>query len=92
MNALAFSRHGAGPPLVLLHALGASRSCWDPVLPALAERFEVLAVDLSSFGGSAPLPPGVEASPARLAESITDLLDELRIHVPTWSGTPSGAG
>ena len=42
MNALAFSRRGAGPPLVLLHALGSSRSCWAPVVPALAERFEVV--------------------------------------------------
>jgi pimeloyl-ACP methyl ester carboxylesterase len=90
MNSLAFSRRGAGPPLVLLHALGSSRSCWAPVVPALAERFEVVTVDLPGFGGSAPLPAGVEPSPARLAESVADLLDDLGIDGPHVVGNSLG--
>jgi pimeloyl-ACP methyl ester carboxylesterase len=90
MNSLAFSRHGAGPPLVLLHALGSSRSAWDPVLPGLAERFDVIAVDLPGFGGSASLPPGVEPTPARLAGSLADLLDELQIDRPHVVGNSLG--
>jgi pimeloyl-ACP methyl ester carboxylesterase len=65
MARLAFGRSGAGAPLVLLHALGLSRHTWDPVVPALAELFDVIAVDLPGFGGSEPLPDGVEPSPAR---------------------------
>jgi pimeloyl-ACP methyl ester carboxylesterase len=90
MSALALSRQGAGPPLVLLHALGSSRSSWDPVVPALAERFEVLAVDLPGFGESAPLPAGEEPSPARLARSVAGLLDELRIDRPHVVGNSLG--
>ena len=56
MATLAYTRSGAGTPLVLLHALGLSRRIWDPVIPALSEQFDVLAVDLPGFGDSAPLP------------------------------------
>jgi pimeloyl-ACP methyl ester carboxylesterase len=90
VNSLAFSRRGAGPPLVLLHALGSSRAAWDPVVPALAESFDVIAVDLPGFGGSAPLPPEVEAHPARLAESVGGLLDELHIDRPHVVGNSLG--
>jgi pimeloyl-ACP methyl ester carboxylesterase len=90
MTSLAFSRYGAGPPLVLLHALGSSRSCWEPVVPALAERFSVIPVDLPGFGNSAPLPAGVEPSPARLAENVAGLLDELRIDRPHVVGNSLG--
>jgi pimeloyl-ACP methyl ester carboxylesterase len=60
MTALAYTRAGAGAPLVLLHGIGSSRHAWDPVLPALTGRFDVIAVDLPGFGGSGPVPPEVE--------------------------------
>jgi pimeloyl-ACP methyl ester carboxylesterase len=89
-EALACSRDGAGPPLVLLHALGSSRAVWDPVVPALAERFDVLAVDLPGFGDSAPLPPDVEPTPALLAATVAGLLDELGIERPHLVGNSLG--
>jgi pimeloyl-ACP methyl ester carboxylesterase len=52
MTSLAFTRSGAGAPLVLLHGLGLSRQSWNPVIAALAVRFEVIAVDLPGFGDS----------------------------------------
>ena len=57
MSPLAYDRIGSGEPLVLLHALGLSRRTWDPVVPALSEHFEVIAVDLPGFGDSEPMPP-----------------------------------
>ena len=42
----------AAPPLVLLHDLGQSADAWQPVAPALAERFHVVAVDLRGHGDS----------------------------------------
>src|SRR4051794_11056728 len=45
-----FSRSGAGAPLLLLHGLGSSRAGWDPVVPPLAEHFDVVAVDLPASG------------------------------------------
>jgi len=40
------------------------------VVPALAERFDVLAVDLPGFGESALLPSGTEPTPAALAAAV----------------------
>ena len=48
-----------GAPLVLLHGIGSSRRAWDPVIPALAGHFDVIAVNLPGFGDSGPLPPEV---------------------------------
>jgi pimeloyl-ACP methyl ester carboxylesterase len=90
MDSLAFSRRGAGPTLVLLHALGSSRASWDPVVPALAERFDVLAVDLPGFGDSGPVPPEAEPHPAFLAATVAALLDELRIDRPHVVGNSLG--
>jgi pimeloyl-ACP methyl ester carboxylesterase len=79
MSALAFTRRGTGPTLLLVHGLGSSRGAWEPVIPPLAEHFDVLAVDLPGFGDSPPLPDGVESLPATLAASVADLLHELDI-------------
>lgn len=84
------TRTGAGAPLVLLHGLGSSRHAWDPVIPALAEQFEVLAVDLPGFGDSEPLPPPVEPTPAALAAAVAGLLDDLGITAPHIAGNSLG--
>jgi pimeloyl-ACP methyl ester carboxylesterase len=43
---------GQGPLLVLIHGITSSSASWEPVLPALAERFEILAPDLLGHGQS----------------------------------------
>ena len=78
-----------GRTLVLLHGIGMSRRVWDPVLPALAERFDVIAVDLPGFGDS-PLPPDGRCDPAGLAASVAGLLDELDIPSPHLAGNSLG--
>ncbi|HEU5388877.1 MAG TPA: alpha/beta fold hydrolase [Streptosporangiaceae bacterium] len=90
MPPLAVTRSGTGAPLVLLHGLGSSRRAWDPVLPALAARFDVIAVDLPGFGESAPLYGQAEVPPARLAESVADLLDDLGVTAPHLAGNSLG--
>ncbi len=74
---LAYDRQGSGPPVVLLHPLGADRCVWEPVLGALAAEHDVVALDLPGFGGSAPL-PGL-ATPAALADAVAGLLGTLDI-------------
>ena len=90
MTPLAFSRSGAGAPLVLLHGLGLSRQSWDPVVPALARQFDVIAVDLPGFGGSEPTAAQVEPTPAVLAMAVSGLLDTLGITAPHVAGNSLG--
>jgi pimeloyl-ACP methyl ester carboxylesterase len=90
MTTLAFTRSGAGEPLVLLHGIGSSRHAWDPVIPALAGHFDVLAVDLPGFGDSGQLPPGAEPGPAALAAAVAALLDDLGITGPHVAGNSLG--
>ncbi len=90
MAHLNFERRGAGEPLVLVHGLGSSLRVWDPLIPALADRFDVLTIDLPGFGDSASLPTLVVPTPARLAESVAGLLDDLGIKAPHVVGNSLG--
>jgi len=63
-------REGNGEPLLLLHGLGSDLCVWDPVMPALTERYSVVALDLPGFGHSEPLPDGLVPTPAALAATI----------------------
>jgi len=90
MSQLAYTRLGAGAPLVLLHGIGLSRRSWDPVLAPLAEHFEVVAVDLPGHGDAEPLPSEVEPQPAALAAAVQDLLDELGVVTPHVAGNSLG--
>lgn len=51
---IALTRHGAGKPVLLVHGLypGASSLEWRHLMPVLAERHTVIAVDLLGFGRS----------------------------------------
>jgi pimeloyl-ACP methyl ester carboxylesterase len=74
--------------LVLLHGLGESSVGWHPVLPALAERFDVIAFDLPGFGASPALEAGVVPTAGALADSVEHALDELgvdTVHVAGYS-------
>jgi len=67
---LVHDRGGSGEPLVLVHGIGSCWRCWDPIVPLLRERHEVIALDLPGYGES----PAVEGEPTVYA--ITDALDE----------------
>lgn len=69
-------RAGAGEPMLLLHGLGMCWQVWQPVLPALTERFDVSAPDLPGFGTAAPL-AGREPTTEALADAIERHLDDL---------------
>jgi pimeloyl-ACP methyl ester carboxylesterase len=59
---------GSGKPVVLVHGLAGSAANWVELLPELAERYRVLAVDLPGHGGSAP--PPAAASVTDFAEAV----------------------
>jgi pimeloyl-ACP methyl ester carboxylesterase len=79
------------PPLLLLHGLGGSRVVWEPVVGLLEAEREVIVLDLPGFGAAAPLPDGVEPSPANLAAAVKAQLDELGIERPHVAGNSLGA-
>lgn len=43
---------GSGTPLILLHGYAETSHMWRPIIPALAERFTVIAPDLPGIGDS----------------------------------------
>ncbi|MFF0172050.1 alpha/beta fold hydrolase [Micromonospora profundi] len=72
--ALAYDEAGTGTPVVLLHAGIADRRMWRGVLPALAARHRVIALDLRGYGDS-ELP----ATPFAHHDDVAGLLDALDI-------------
>jgi pimeloyl-ACP methyl ester carboxylesterase len=86
---IAFDRAGSGPPLVLLHPLGADRHVWDPILPRLASERTVIALDLPGFGMSAPL-TGVSPTPRALADAVAALCAQLGMQRPHVAGNSLG--
>ena len=67
-------RRGSGSPLLLVHGLGAGWRSWTPIIDALAERREVIAVDLPGFGETPPLTG--EVSVATLTDSVEHFIRE----------------
>jgi 3-oxoadipate enol-lactonase len=74
---MAVRRAGSGPPVVLLHPLALSGEVWGPLTGALADRFEVFALDLRGHGGSGW--DGRPFSIEELAGDVAAVLDALRV-------------
>ena len=54
---------GSGPPLLLLHGYPETHLMWHGAAPALAERFTVVATDLSGYGDSLRPAPAADHAP-----------------------------
>jgi pimeloyl-ACP methyl ester carboxylesterase len=87
-SALFCSVYGSGAPLLLVHGLGASGAMFEPLLPALAARYQVIVPDLRGHRHSRCL-PGPD-SVSRLAADLEDLLDILNIRSCTMLGYATG--
>ena len=83
-------RAGAGEPLVLLHGIGSHWQMWEPVLPMLTARHDVIAVDLPGFGDSPMPPPGTPPGLDSLCALVLDFLAELGIQRPHLAGNSLG--
>ena len=51
----AYTIQGDGPPLFLIHGIGAARNTWAKAMPILTSRFTVITYDLRGHGAS-PMP------------------------------------
>ena len=88
--ALAYTRAGSGPPLVLLHGIGHRRQAWDAVLDRLTPHRDVIAVDLPGHGESPPLDTATRPALTALAEDLTGFFDQLGLDRPHVAGNSLG--
>jgi len=81
---------GQGPAVVLVHGLAGSSTTWQEVLPALADRYTVLAPDLLGHGESAK--PRGDYSLGAYASGLRDLMVALGVEHATFVGHSLGGG
>jgi pimeloyl-ACP methyl ester carboxylesterase len=87
---LYYETYGEGRPLILLHGGLGSGEMFGPIIPALAERHRVIAVDLQGHGRTADIdrPLSLEY----LADDIAALIDHLGLERPDLVGYSLGGG
>ena len=89
-----FAGPEVAPCLVLLHGTGASTHSWRDLAPLLAQRFEVVAMDLPGHAFTG-MPPGGVGSPQLslpgMARAVHGLLQALRLSPSLVVGHSAGA-
>jgi pimeloyl-ACP methyl ester carboxylesterase len=87
---LYFETHGAGRPLILLHGGLGSGEMFGPILPALSERHQVIAVDLQGHGRTADIDRPIDVR--LMADDIAALSGHLGLDQPDVAGYSLGGG
>ena len=82
-------RGGSGPAVILLHGWPEDWTAYREIMPRLAKRFTVIAVDLPGIGRSGPAAGGYDA--ANLSATIRGLTQTLRLEQPYIVGHDLGA-
>jgi pimeloyl-ACP methyl ester carboxylesterase len=88
---LSYERVGSGRPLLLIHGIGATHQAWTPILTALAQYHDVIALDLPGFGDSSPLPGGQTPTVSQLAGDVERFCEELDLSQVDVVGNSIGA-
>jgi pimeloyl-ACP methyl ester carboxylesterase len=86
----AFLHGGTGAALLLIHGIGDSSRTWRPILPLLAESYQVIAPDLLGHGDSDK--PRADYSVGGFANGMRDLLAVLDVARVTVVGHSLGGG
>jgi pimeloyl-ACP methyl ester carboxylesterase len=79
---------GQGPAVILIHGFPENWSTYAKIMPRLASRFRVIAVDLRGIGGSASPEHGYDS--ATMAEDIHQLASTLGLDRPYVVGHDFG--
>ena len=87
---LYFETHGAGRPLILLHGGLGSGEMFGPILPALAERHQVIAPDLQGHGRTADIDRPIDVR--LMADDIAAFIEHLGLDKPDVVGYSLGGG
>jgi haloacetate dehalogenase len=80
---------GNGPVVVLLHGFPETSFAWRFQIPALAEKFRVIAPDLRGYGETDKPASGYDKR--NMAQDLIALLDELGIEKIALVGHDRGA-
>lgn len=86
---VAYVDEGDGEAIILIHGLGSYIPAWKKTIPALTEKYRVIALDLPGFGKSSK---DVDSySMSFFAKTVADLQDSLGIEKATWAGHSMGS-
>lgn len=83
-----YLEQGTGQPLLLLHGGTATSKAWGEVLPQLAERYRVLALDTRGHGRTSN--PSQTMSYAQFADDVAGFIDALGLSQPLIVGYSDG--
>jgi magnesium chelatase accessory protein len=83
-------RMGAGPVALLIHGTGASVHSWRGLMPLLAERFTVVAMDLPGHAFT-DTPAAAQLSLPGMASAVAALVKALALDVELIVGHSAGA-
>lgn len=87
---VSYERRGSGEPLVLLHGIGHRWQAWEPVIDRLAERHDVIALDLFGFGASPMLPVDRPYTVPGAVEALAEVFDDFGLDRPHIAGNSLG--
>src|SRR6267143_625442 len=87
---LYYETHGTGRPMILLHGGLGSGEMFGPVLPVLAERHQVITVDLQGHGRTADIDRPIDIR--LMAGDIAALIERLELATPDVVGYSLGGG
>ena len=87
---LYYETRGAGRPMVLLHGGLGSGEMFGPILPQLAERHQVIAVDLQGHGRTADIDRPLDVR--LMADDVAALIDHLGLEKADVVGYSLGGG
>jgi len=86
--ALHYVRGGEGPAVILIHGFPQDWFEFHAIMPRLAKRFTVIAIDLRGIGGSSATAEGYDA--ANMAKDVHDLVAALGLERPYIVGHDIG--
>ena len=85
-----YETRGVGRPMILLHGGLMSGETFEPILPSLSERHEVITVDLQGHGRTADIDRPIDIR--LMADDIAALIDHLGLEKPDLVGHSLGGG
>lgn len=83
-----FTAKGTGNPIVFLHGFLESSKIWEPFIPELSEKRQVICIDLPGHGRSGVIED--THSMELMAEAVYKVLQHLEIESPTIVGHSMG--